>query len=122
MHERSLVARLIEQIDDELQRRELGELQGVHVSIGEFAGIEPALLTSAFEELAIGHWQRPIELKLDVIPLTASCERCGTRFRVERFQFACPECQSGLVDVIQGEELKLVSLMVDRTRPMGRMA
>lgn len=122
MHERSLVMRLIEQVDDELASRSLVNLIEVHVAIGEFAGVEPILLSSAFKELATQHWGRDVCLSLDVVPLTALCERCGSVFRVERFRFACPDCQSGLIQVIHGEEFRLVSLTAAHEKPMGIIA
>jgi hydrogenase nickel incorporation protein HypA/HybF len=122
MHERSLALRLIEQVDDELAARSLVNLNGVRISIGEFAGIEPALLVSAFEELSVQHWDREVPLTLDVVPLTASCNCCGTTFRVERFKFVCPDCHSGLVQVIHGEEIRLISLSALRRPTVGKIA
>lgn len=119
MHERSLAARLIEQVDQELADRGLVDLSEVHLAIGEFSGVEPALLASAFDELASQHWQRDVRLKLDIVLVTAQCEGCGSTFRVERFHFACPDCRSGSVKVIQGEEMQLVSLTAVRRDSMG---
>lgn len=122
MHERSIVLGLIEQVDRELAERGLVDLREVRISIGDFAGIEPALLASAFEELAANHWPHEVRLKLDVVPLTAACENCGFVFRIERFRFACPQCHSGLVQVIHGEEIRLVSLTAALSKPIGKIA
>ena len=114
MHERSIVRVLLEQIEDELRVRQLGGLTEVRLEVGEFAGIEPALLELAFTEMSADRWRHPVSLQLEVVPLTARCRHCATEFRVERFRFVCPACHHAGVDVIAGEELRLISLITDR--------
>jgi len=121
MHERSLVHSLIGQIDEELQRRGLSRLQEVRLEIGEFAGIEPLLLAMAFEEIAAEHWSEPVKLHWSLVPLQAKCRNCATEFAVSQFQFVCPKCEARTVDVISGEDLKLVSLRIE-TEPLSQGA
>lgn len=116
MHERSLVARLVDQIDDELRDRRLSSLKEVRLEIGEFAGIEPSLLELAFQELSLNRWEQDVTLRLDIVPLTARCLACRHEFHVEQFRFICPECDHALVEVIAGEELRLVSLTTNRSK------
>lgn len=113
MHERSLALALIRQIEEELRRRHLRRLVEVRLSMGEFAGVEPRLLASAFEELAAAHWTPPPRLRCDIIPLRARCRACAVEFEVNRFRFACPACDSRQVDLTAGEELQLVSLQAE---------
>lgn len=117
MHERSLVMRLIEQIEEELQNRQLSGLTAVHLEVGEFAGVEPSLLEIAFQELAAERWPQQVQLRLTVVPLTVRCRQCCEQFPVERFRFVCPRCEHAKVDVISGEELRLVNLTVVRPQP-----
>lgn len=118
MHERSIVKQLIEQIDEELHRRNLHGLTAVHVQIGEFAGVEPALLELAFQEMAPVHWHAPVILDLQIVPLMARCQHCRTDFHVERFRFVCPCCNCDTVTVISGESMQLVSLSVATHSPI----
>lgn len=113
MHERSLAIALIHQIDDELHRRRLHGLVEVRLAIGEFAGVEPRLLESAFEELAADYWKQTPRLCYDIIPLTACCQACAKEFLVNQFRFECPACSSCQVEVTGGEELQLVSLRAE---------
>jgi hydrogenase nickel incorporation protein HypA/HybF len=117
MHERSLAQALIQQIDDEIRTRALRRLREVHLEIGEFAGVEPRLLASAFEELATNHWPIAVQLQWKSVPLTARCRSCVQEFRVERFRFVCPVCGHRQVDITAGEEIKLVGLRADTTSP-----
>jgi hydrogenase nickel incorporation protein HypA/HybF len=121
MHERSLIARLILQIEEELQQRQLSGLKEVRLEIGEFAGVEPELLELAWQELALLHWNADVGLTLDVVPLTAECRQCGQSFHVERFRFVCPVCDHAGVDVVAGEGLRLISLTTEGSgSPEGR--
>ena len=118
MHERSLVQTLIHQIDDELQARGLRRLREVHLEIGEFAGVEPLLLESAFEEMTANHWPAAVRPQWKSVPLTARCQNCALEFHVARFRFVCPVCGHRQVDIIAGEELKLVSLQAESVFPL----
>jgi len=50
MHERSLVRSLIEQVVEEMQSRGIERIVSVQLQIGEFSGVEPALIELAFAE------------------------------------------------------------------------
>jgi hydrogenase nickel incorporation protein HypA/HybF len=114
MHERSLVLQLIDQVCREAAERGLDEIHEIHLQVGEFSGVESRLVQLAFEELAPLTWTHRVELKVDTVQLTAKCEKCQCQFHVEAFRFICPECRSGDVRVISGEELQLVSLSARR--------
>lgn len=113
MHERSIVALLIEQIEGERQARGMGALVEVRVALGEFSGVEPILFAEAFAELSRERWGRDVALRLDAAPLSARCRSCGAEFRVERFRFVCPACHNAGVDVVSGEGILLVSLSAE---------
>ena len=110
MHERSLVKGMIEQVLEEGRIRGLGQIHEIRIEIGEFSGVEPLLLKSAFDEMAVEYWPTPVQLRIDVIPLTANCQTCHENFRVTDFRFVCPKCGGGDVAITAGEEMRLVSL------------
>ena len=91
-------------------------LQGIRLEIGEFSGVEPSLIQLAFEEMALEAWGHAVELDLEIIPLTAECLTCKTRFRVEAFRFVCPDCHGTNVQIRSGEQMQLVSMDIE---PMG---
>jgi hydrogenase nickel incorporation protein HypA/HybF len=114
MHERSLVKALIEQIIEEAARRKLGRLHEVRLQLGEFSGVEPALVESAFAEMAVDVWGHAVRLVVEVVPLTARCPACALPFHVNAFRFICPRCGGGDEQITAGEELQLVSLRAER--------
>ncbi len=113
MHERSLVRGLIEQVLEEARIRGLGQIHEIKIEIGEFSGVESLLVNSAFDEMAGEYWSTPVQLMVDVIPLTASCEACHDNFRVMDFRFVCPKCGGGDVTITAGEEMRLVSVRAE---------
>lgn len=113
MHERSLVKGLIEQVLEEGKSRGLGQIHEIRIEIGEFSGVEPRLVKSAFDEMAGEYWPTPVQLVVDLIPLTAVCQACHETFGVTGFRFICPQCGGGEVTITGGEELRLVSLRAE---------
>lgn len=114
MHERSLVKTLIEQVLEEGRVRGLGRIHEVRLQIGEFSGVEPSLVESAFAEMASESWDTAVRLTVEVVPLTATCLTCSEAFHVESFRFVCPRCGGGNIQVTAGEELRLVSVRAER--------
>jgi hydrogenase nickel incorporation protein HypA/HybF len=113
MHEYSLISALMR----ELEQRRLAEgadrLLAIRLEVGEFAGVEPELLRSAFRQLTAGTWLEQTTIELHAVPLSARCDGCGHEFPVRRFQFVCPSCCATAVTVVRGEELMLESIQME---------
>ena len=90
MHERSLVRGVLDQIVREVAPRSPQVVRGVQLDVGEFAGIEPLLLQSAFEELAPTVLHADVQLDLRTSPLRARCRQCAAEFAVSDFRFVGP--------------------------------
>ncbi len=113
MHERSLVCQVLRQVAQLMIDHGGQRVREVHLSVGEFSGVEPELLEIAFDEMVIETPLRGAVLELEQVPLEAECEACGNQFAVERFVFLCPACGSSSVSVLRGEELMLESLVME---------
>jgi len=113
MHEYSLARSLIRQVQQLLTEHTCDHVLRVHVSIGEFSGVEPELLSSAYEQLIEGTPLAKSKLVLERVPLEARCEGCGSLFLIDRFQFVCPECHDRRLTIVRGEEMILESLTLE---------
>ncbi|WP_417387455.1 hydrogenase maturation nickel metallochaperone HypA [Gimesia sp.] len=113
MHERSLVQNLLKQVRQIVADQGGGRVSEICVQAGEMSGVEPLLFASAFEEMVVDVFSAECRLKLDLVSVTAVCTHCQHQFEVVDFQFHCPECQSGTVDVIQGDGLQLMSITME---------
>lgn len=115
MHERSLVKTLIDQVLEECRRRGLGRIHEIHLQIGEFSGVEPLLVESAFASMSPEYWDSAVRLVIEVMPLTAACRICGAAFHVQGFRFVCPQCGGGDIQITAGEEMQLASIRAEQS-------
>lgn len=113
MHERSLVRQLLRQVEKLMIEHNAERVREVRLSIGEFSGVEPELLETAFHELVGAGPLGDAVLELERVPLEAQCDACDCQFAVERFAFLCPQCHSTEVTVLRGEQLMLESLVLE---------
>ncbi|MEZ6043991.1 MAG: hydrogenase maturation nickel metallochaperone HypA [Planctomycetaceae bacterium] len=113
MHERSLVKKLLQQVQQIAAAEQADVIEEIHVQIGPLAGIEPLLFETAFAELANLTLGAPCRLHLELVPLTACCADCGEQFEVINFEFRCPVCLADSVHTLQGDEVKLISITVN---------
>jgi hydrogenase nickel incorporation protein HypA/HybF len=113
MHELSLARALIRQIEGLAQQHSARRVVSIRVQIGEFSGVEPELLSSAFQELSISGTCSSAELIVERTQLRAVCEACGNEFRILEFKFVCPSCGSPMLEIVGGEEMMLESILVE---------
>jgi hydrogenase nickel incorporation protein HypA/HybF len=113
MHERSLVRALLRQVQNLAAEHATSRVRQIRVRIGEFAGIEPDLLRSAYDDLVQNTEFHEAELKVDQVPLEAICQQCGQRFHVPEFHFQCPDCGSLRLTICGGEEMLLESVSME---------
>jgi hydrogenase nickel incorporation protein HypA/HybF len=117
MHERSLVRALLRQVQRVADENSAGRVRSIRVRIGEFSGVEPELLASAYDDLVQDTPFYDATLDLQQVALEGCCDQCGNRFRVERFKFQCNQCGSVLLTLRGGEELLLESVMMEEAVP-----
>lgn len=113
MHERSLVQSLLQQVQAVAREHPASRVRAVRVRVGEFSGVEPQLLASAFDELVQLTQICGAKLEMESVPLAALCDQCGYEFRIERFSFQCGNCGSSKLSLQGGEELLFESVTME---------
>jgi len=117
MHERSLVKALLRQVESVAREHPGSHVVSIRVRIGEFSGVEPDLLASAYDDLVQDSALCGSTLGMERVPLEAICQQCGHKFRIERFHFQCEKCGSLKLALHGGEELLLDSVTFEETEP-----
>lgn len=117
MHERSLAKSLLRQVQAVASKHPTSRVTAIRVRVGEFSGIEPELLESAYDDLAQHTPLNNARLDLKKVPLEAECQQCSNLFRIENFNFQCPACGSVRLTICGGEELLLDSVAMEETEP-----
>jgi hydrogenase nickel incorporation protein HypA/HybF len=104
MHEYSIVAALIDQVEREVQARN-AEVHRVHVAIGELAGVEIELLRTAYETFS----ERTLcdGAALEIRPVAAEwrCPRCDVAI-ARGARLRCGRC-GGPARLVRGDEIVL---------------
>lgn len=91
MHEYSIVGSLVDRVADEVKRAGASRVLRLHVRIGELAGVDMGLLTTAFETFRGRTVCDGAELVVSPAEVVWGCPRCGAEIpRGERLQ--CGAC------------------------------
>lgn len=119
MHEFSICEGIIEAAAAALDGlpRPLPRVSRVTVRIGRLTAVVPATLCYYFHLLAPETMLEGATLDIEEVPIRARCADCGARFEIEVLSFTCPRCGSGLVELLSGRELEVVSLDADEEMP-----
>lgn len=116
MHEYSLARSILETIAAERDRRQMGAIAEVEIELGEFSGIEPLQLQTAYADLSPEILGDRSELHIQTVPLRGQCQHCRHEFLIEDFQFQCPACSRGEVRLVSGEELRILSVRTQQNK------
>lgn len=113
MHEVSLIADLIDRVDEVAEAQKFDRVLEIRLRVGELCGVEPSCLEFCFPEVTRGTRLEGARLVLESEPAELKCRACGHVSRPsDPGDLTCPRCHSGGVDVSQGREFKVVDLEV----------
>jgi hydrogenase nickel insertion protein HypA len=77
------------------------------------SGIEPHLLEIAFNTFKENSICQDALFVMNIQPVTILCKQCHKESELEKFHYICPHCQSHELEVIDGEEMLLMSLEME---------
>lgn len=92
MHEYSIVQSLVDSVATAVGDRE-ASVERIDVAIGELAGVDCSLLTTAFEVFRDGTLCEHATLTIERIPARWECSRCGGAVARGGF-LRCPLCNT----------------------------
>jgi hydrogenase nickel incorporation protein HypA/HybF len=116
MHEASIAKRLLTKVICIAEGHAAVAVEAVSVQIGEFTGIEPALLAGAFAQLAVSTLAADASLEIQIVPLTVRCTACHREFAPNGFRFHCERCPGAKVEITGGEELILENVILAQAK------
>jgi len=112
MHELSLASSILE-----IARRSVprgGRLRIVRVVAGPMRAIDPDAMQFAWQSVTADAGFERIELELDLRPWTLRCPECGSEWNSEQLDCACAACRCNRAFPLGGDELQVVSIVVDK--------
>ena len=87
MHESSLVETLLRQVDAIAAEHHATQVTQVRIEVGLLSGVEPILMSEAFERLKLGTMCREAVLAIEDIGLTCRCQSCQTNYTTAELSF-----------------------------------
>lgn len=114
MHELSVCQALMEQVARVAREQRAQRIVSVTVRIGPLAGVEPALLASAYPLASAGTLAADARLIIERSRVRVRCLECGAESDAESNRLLCATCGQWRVQVISGEELLLASVELER--------
>ncbi|QOP41352.1 hydrogenase maturation nickel metallochaperone HypA [Sulfurimonas marina] len=110
MHEYSVVQALLEQVEDLAKENQASKVTKIVTKIGVMSGIEIHLFEVAFNSFKEKTICEEAEFIIQIQPVVIRCNSCGEENTLEKIHYCCPECESTNVEVIDGEDMYLMSL------------
>ena len=113
MHEMGIASELLSAVLDAAEREGASRVNIVSITVGELTEVVPDALQFAWEALRTGTAAGEAELEITEVPARSRCLQCGEEFSHDRFHRICPSCGGVLVEVLEGNELRVDSVDVD---------
>jgi len=122
MHEFAICRALLDQVGKVARDRQAERVTAIVVRIGPLAGVEPALLRSAYTLARAGTIAAEAQLTLETSAVRIRCLACGAESDVQSNHLGCPHCGHWRTRVLSGEELMLASVeLVTNTETVGHV-
>lgn len=112
MHELSIVMSIVDQVEDEVRRREASKVERIEIEIGDMAGIEMFSFDFAWGPAIKNTVLQDAERIINHVPAIATCVECGHEFEKKEPYDSCPGCGTFLHRLKSGKELKIKSLVI----------
>lgn len=85
----------------------------IRISVGELTEVVEFALQFAFEALTPGTMAEGATLVVTHVAAKSRCLDCGHEYEHDRFTMVCPQCDSLMVELLQGRELLIDSIETD---------
>jgi hydrogenase nickel incorporation protein HypA/HybF len=92
----------------------------VELEVGRLRQVVPSALEFSWELVADGTVAQGSELQIVDVPVRITCRDCGSECEIDEFPLGCRSCGSVAVDVVAGDELRVVALeLEEEERPVA---
>jgi hydrogenase nickel incorporation protein HypA/HybF len=113
MHEFSVCLALLDEVDRVARTADATAVRSIVLRIGPLSGVEPDLLTRAFDVARRGTVAETAVLVVDVIRVRVRCTECGSESETAPNRLLCSRCGGYRTRVIAGDELVLSAVEMD---------
>ncbi|MCD4772764.1 MAG: hydrogenase maturation nickel metallochaperone HypA [Bacteroidales bacterium] len=114
MHELSIAISIVELSEKEAKKANVSSVQEINLEVGTLSGIVVEALEFAMDEAVNDSVLQNAIIKIKKVPAIAKCLKCSKEFPVEDYYTPCPECNNFETELINGKELKIKSLVINK--------
>ncbi|CAM2927834.1 hydrogenase maturation nickel metallochaperone HypA [Legionella worsleiensis] len=113
MHELWLCKSILELITQEARELKCKQVKTIVLELGQLSAVDLDSLTLCFKVIAQGSVAQNAELRVIDVPGEAECYSCHAKVPVKQYYDDCPKCGSHSLGILQGEELRIKSMVVE---------
>ena len=116
MHELSIAMSIVEMAQEEARQRRGVQVDAVHLKLGALSGVVKEALLSSYEMACEDTPLRGSRLVIEEVPVVVFCPQLqGAARPLSSMQlFCCAECGTPTSEIVQGKELEVVALEIQR--------
>jgi hydrogenase nickel incorporation protein HypA/HybF len=112
MHELSIVMSIVDIAQQQAEKEQASIIDEIEIDIGCLSSIEMNAFEFAWKQGVKETILEKAEKKINRIKGRAKCLDCENFFPLENLYDACPVCGEHFLDIIEGKELRVKSLVV----------
>jgi len=113
MHELSIAQNIIEIVRARIPEEELETILSVNVRVGTMSGVVPHSLQFCFDAIIAGTPLKNACIKIEPVPFVIRCRECAKESIAEFETAICPCCGSSETNILTGNELDVVEIVLD---------
>ncbi len=114
MHEGSFARAIILTAKKEAEKAGFRRISRIKVAIGEIHAVVDEFLITVFDMMKESYGLDGAMLEVEKIKLKVRCKECGKIYHPEEPIFQCPRCSALGGEILEGEELHLISIEGER--------
>jgi len=113
MHEYSIVQSLIDLAEENARKNNGKKVTKLEIKVGVLSGVEIPLLQTAFDTFKEDTICSDAEFIIISQPIVVKCKNCNQENTLKKNEYECPNCQSVNLEILDGEEMYLMSLELE---------
>jgi hydrogenase nickel incorporation protein HypA/HybF len=113
MHEYSIVQSLLDLTEENAKQNNAKKVTKLEIKVGVLSGVEVELLKTAFDTFKDGTICEDAEFIVHIQPVVVRCKECNEKNELQKNEYSCPNCNSQNLEVLDGEEMYLMSLELE---------
>lgn len=122
MHEIGIMEETLNLAIDYAMQEKATEITEITMAIGKMSGVVPSALQFAFDVIKHSFIEqnqsinvKNAQLKIELLPIICYCDSCQAKFNPDEWIFQCHKCNLFSNNIVQGKEIKLISMQVENS-------